>query len=568
ITGGGTGGTVSGLPTGVTGRFAGTTFTVTGPPTVSGTFNYTVNTTGTCAQTSATGSITVNPNQAIALTSAAGTNTQTLCAFNPITNITYSISGGGTGGGITGLPAGVNGTFSAGVFTISGTPSASGPFNYTITTSGTCAPTSASGSITVNPKPALTITDPSAVCSPLTVDITAASVTAGSFMAGGTLSYWTNAAATSALASPNAVSSTGTYYIKAGTGAGCMDIKAVNVVVNPTPSLQITNPIAVCAPFTVDITPAFITTGSNLAGGSLSYWTDAGATIVLATPSVIATTGTYYIKASTAAGCMDIKPVAVTVNTNCNNIGLAMQAAAPVPTGNGSYTITYTINVGNYSVVPITNIAVTEDLNSIFPAPATFSVVSVSATGSLIANNALSGVNTGVVNLLASGSTLPLSGSEQITFVINVFPNTSPGPYYNSAIGTAMASLIPLTDSSSLGTNPDPNANGNPGDPGEAVPTPVALPTLTLFIPEGFSPNGDGVHDTFFIENMSGMKASMEIFNRWGEVVFKANDYKNDWDGKCNIGLHFGNELPDGTYYYVIELSDGTKVARYITLYR
>ena len=78
---------------------------------------------------------------------------------------------------------------------------------------------------------------------------------------------------------------------------------------------MITNPAAVCAPGTVDITAAAVTTGST-AGFTFTYFTDAAGTIVLATPTAVATSGTYYIKGTTAAGCSDIKPVVVTINPN------------------------------------------------------------------------------------------------------------------------------------------------------------------------------------------------------------------------------------------------------------
>lgn len=61
----------------------------------------------------------------------------------------------------------------------------------------------------------------------------------------------------------------------------------------------------------VDITTATVTSGST-AGLILTYWMDVAATIPLAAPSSV-TTGTYYIKGTTLAGCFDIKPVNVTV---------------------------------------------------------------------------------------------------------------------------------------------------------------------------------------------------------------------------------------------------------------
>ncbi len=79
------------------------------------------------------------------------------------------------------------------------------------------------------------------------VDLTAAAVTAGS-TAGLTYTYFTDAAGTIVLATPNAVATSGTYYIKGTTAAGCSDIQPVVVTINPKPTVVITNPAAVCAP--------------------------------------------------------------------------------------------------------------------------------------------------------------------------------------------------------------------------------------------------------------------------------------------------------------------------------
>ena len=157
-------------------------FTISGTPTVSGTFNYTVTTTGTCVQTTALGSITVNPDATISLTSLPATAAQSLCINTAIAPITYTIGGGGTGAGVAGLPAGVTGSYLAGVFTISGTPSVAGTFNYTVTTTGTCVQTTALGSITVNPDATIALssaagTDAQSLC--INVPITSITYTIG-----------------------------------------------------------------------------------------------------------------------------------------------------------------------------------------------------------------------------------------------------------------------------------------------------------------------------------------------------------------------------------------------------
>ena len=87
----------------------------------------------------------------------------------------------------------------------------------------------------------------------------------------------------------------------------------IPVVVNPLPVVVITDPAGVCAPATVNITVPAVTAGSD-AGLTFTYFIDAAATTPLSNPAAVGVTGTYYIKGTTAAGCITIKPVNVTIN--------------------------------------------------------------------------------------------------------------------------------------------------------------------------------------------------------------------------------------------------------------
>src|SRR5207342_993441 len=166
--------------------------------------------------------------------------------------------------------------------------------------------------VTIDAKPTVVINNPAAVCAPGTVDLTAAAITAGS-TAGLTYTYFTDAAGTITLGTPNAVAASGTYYIIGTSAAGCSDIQPVVVTIDAKPTVVINNPAAVCAPGTVDLTAAAITAGST-AGLTYTYFTDAAGTIALGTPSAVATSGTYYIVGTSAAGCSDIQPVVVTID--------------------------------------------------------------------------------------------------------------------------------------------------------------------------------------------------------------------------------------------------------------
>jgi len=94
--------------------------------------------------------------------------------------------------------------------------------------------------------------------------------------------------------------------------------------------------------------------------------------------------------------------------------------------------------------------------------------------------------------------------------------------------------------------------------------------TKPIFIPEGFSPNGDGSYDVFKILNLNGLNADVKIFNRWGILVYSNENYQNDWTGIANQGLVvYGEELPAGTYFYIIQIEGEAEPRKdYLTLWR
>lgn len=82
-----------------------------------------------------------------------------------------------------------------------------------------------------------------------------------------------------------------------------------------------------------------------------------------------------------------------------------------------------------------------------------------------------------------------------------------------------------------------------------------------LLLPTGFSPNGDGVNDIFHILNTNITLKNFEIYNRWGEVVFKTSDIQTGWDG-----IYKGVEQDAGVYVwyadYIVTKSGKRKSAK------
>lgn len=80
-------------------------------------------------------------------------------------------------------------------------------------------------------------------------------------------------------------------------------------------------------------------------------------------------------------------------------------------------------------------------------------------------------------------------------------------------------------------------------------------PTVYNYI----SANGDGFNETFFIEGLRNIfiNFELEIYNRWGRLVWKGDNNTNDWDGFSNNGYKFDeNNSPKGTFYYLLNLND------------
>jgi gliding motility-associated-like protein len=95
----------------------------------------------------------------------------------------------------------------------------------------------------------------------------------------------------------------------------------------------------------------------------------------------------------------------------------------------------------------------------------------------------------------------------------------------------------------------------------------VACDDLVIF--SGFSPNGDGINDFFKILGIEDFPNNrVLIFNRWGNEVFDVEGYDNS-DAKSFKGRFGDKTLPDGTYFYVIDLGgeDGCR-SGYLQIHR
>ncbi|KAF2338486.1 PKD domain-containing protein [Flavobacterium tistrianum] len=123
--------------------------------------------------------------------------------------------------------------------------------------------------------------------------------------------------------------------------------------------------------------------------------------------------------------------------------------------------------------------------------------------------------------------------SQTLTLVVKVID-------FNDYLNTAHMTQLDQVD-----TNPTNNQDSATVSPN------------CLKIYNEFSPNDDGQNDFFYIDCIERYPNNqLEIFNRWGNLVYYQKGYKNTWDGKADGSA---KTLPEGTYFYILDLGDGSK---------
>ncbi|MBT3302045.1 MAG: PKD domain-containing protein [Bacteroidetes bacterium] len=142
------------------------------------------------------------------------------------------------------------------------------------------------------------------------------------------------------------------------------------------------------------------------------------------------------------------------------------------------------------------------------------------------------------LNLLFSGDTTFYSGS-------SVTITAGPGPYDSIFWSTGQTSAAIIANSAGVHTVRVVDTNNCSAEDS----TLISLINVTEFkANEVLTPNGDNINDLWIIYDLPFYApVEVNIYNRWGDVMYSSTNYQNDWDATFN-----GQKLPEGTYYYII----------------
>lgn len=308
------------------------------------------------------------------------------------------------------------------------------------------------------------------------------------------------------------------------SAGGCPGVPAsYTITVNPQPDLT-TADVSVCSGQTATLT------ASSLLPGGMYNWQPGGQSS--SSVSVAPATNTSYTVSYTVNGCSVSAVSHVTVQPTPS---LSVASLSLCEGQTGTLTAVPSVAGGSYLWQPSG-----ETSSSI--------VVSPSATSSYNVLYALNGCTVSVnanVQISAQPVAILSASGNTISPGDHVILTASSGASYvwsNGATGPVI-DVTPLRTTTYCATV---TATGGCTD--VSCLDIIVLNASTLEIPNVFSPNADGINDIFHTRSINLTSYSMNIFNRWGESVFKTDDASKGWDG--TIG---GKAAPDGTYLFMLE---------------
>jgi gliding motility-associated-like protein len=280
-------------------------------------------------------------------------------------------------------------------------------------------------------------------------------------------------------------------------------------------------------------------------------------------------------KAATATAILDVK----TPERPKEMIGLSKAVQSLNRVSGNVFEIEYSLKVSNLGSNNLLEVKLIDSLDKTFkngvvivgkPKVGIFDATGAVVTSGWAADTTFTGQNGNYDLTIPNKSALSVGQTRVVSIKVQIdVTNAQDSVFYNTAYATALDINGSICrDISASGQIADLDGNGNPTD--DSTPTPISLQALQkddgLFIPEGFSPNGDGINDLLIVRKPNATRVSLEIYNRWGGLIYSNEDYKNDWNG--TLGGKSNELVPVGTYFYVLKTSDGRELSRFLTITR
>jgi gliding motility-associated-like protein len=450
-------------------------------------------------------------------------NDQTMCSGNP-PSVTLTATGGGTyvwnGGSLFNTPGATQNV----------SPPVTTTYVVTVTNSSGCS-TNDTVVVLVNQGPQFTAGADASICAGDTIQLNATGT--GTFA-------WSPSTGLSnpAISNPQAFPSTTTTYTTTLTDAnGCIGTDMITITVNTTPVAVASNDTTICAGNTVNLTSS---------GGSTYSWSPSGSlnNPAISNPVASPVTTTTYVVTVANGNCTDLETVVVNVQT------VTATASPDVTICEGQSTQLTSSGGVSYSWSPSTGLDNPNIANPV-AAPA------VTTTYTLTITNGVGCTDVEVVTVTVTPSpSASFTATPMVIYVDSTyyFTDNSTGGvtswmwYFGD--GNTSTAQNPSHTYPLAGTYPVCLVTTNSIGCTDSICSDVIVLPRDIQAPNVFTPNGDGTNDVLVFNNLEHYPNSMlQVYDRWGVLVYENGNYLNDWNGKK---LGTGSDCVDGTYYYIL----------------
>jgi len=357
---------------------------------------------------------------------------------------------------------------------------------------------------------------------------------------------------------------TGSYQYRLGIGNGSnissmmcrVYAPPLTVNVTPLPVVPAIPPQTICVGYPVTLTAS---------GGASYIWSGPGITATTQNPLIInsvtaANNGTFTVLAISADGC-SAAPVQATVNVipkvapvvSSSSQSICAGGSVQLNASGGTYyKWTPSTGLNNDSVAnpvasPLQTTTYTVDISN--------DACSDSSKTVTVTVNQIPMADAGGNKILFEGQSAKLNGTEGGDNITSFY--WTPATFLDNP-----NSLTPITTPTD---NITYTLNVVSATCGTATSSVFVRVYKKITIPNTFSPNNDGINDYWDINALvTYPDCSVLVYNRYGQQIYQSTGYAKPWDGKYN-----GSPLPEGTYYYIIDLKDGApKISGWVLIVR
>ncbi len=424
--------------------------------------------------------------------------------------LTLSASGGGTYSWNTG----------ANSSSINVQPNTSTTYTVVVTV-GSCSDTT-SHTVTVNTAPTAGITGNTTVCEGDTTTLSGQPTAGVNYL-------WSTGATSSSITI--SVSSPTTVSLIVTDNNGCKDTANVTVNTNPLPVITISGNDSICLGDSTNLS----------ASGGIAYLWNSGevTSSIYVNPS---TTTAYTVTGTDANGCSNTAQFTVnvlpppTATISGDTSVCAGNSVVLTASGGGSYSWNTGETTATISPIPTTTTTYNVVVSIGSCSDTAYHTVNIQPMPAINISN-----DTTII--LGQSGELFATGGDNVTW----FPSTG--------LSCSTCETTEVTPEETTTYCAAVSLNG-------CVDTACVLVTVDIvcgevFVPNAFSPNGDGANETVKVYNNCIKTMVFRIFNRWGEVVFETTDPTAEWDGTFK-----GKPLNSGVFVYTLnaQLIDGTEV--------